>query len=160
MKNIIGKMSAVVCGVMMLLCGCGQSLRDGGSVEAVADSFSVCYFNWRFPEAVKFVDEASVKWLRYASSQVHQSDIDLLREKAAGATIEVEDVAWQGDSMALVRLKISDFLAMDTIGTAAHAVEQAWVVVPVGRNGGHDRWLVHLDELPKLIDSGGDNPGE
>ena len=59
---------------------------------AQVDSFAYYYYNWRFKDAMPYCTSTSEKWLKYASSNVHDVDIDTLRNQTEGASCEIEDV--------------------------------------------------------------------
>ena len=69
------------------LTGCQSHQGDEDQLENDIDSFATYYFNWQFPKTQKYCTQSSEPWLRYAASNVHQADVDLLRTKAENATI-------------------------------------------------------------------------
>ena len=66
------------------LTGCQSHQGDEDQLENDIDSFATYYFNWQFPKTQKYCTQSSEPWLRYAASNVHQADVDLLRTKAEG----------------------------------------------------------------------------
>lgn len=112
------------------------------------DSFATYYFNWHFEQSAKYCTLGSRAWLRYACSNVTQADLDLLHDKEEDATVEVEDVNFGEDEVsATVSLKVNNFYRMDTIGTAAHHIDEAHIQLPMVLNEG--KWQVLLCELPE-----------
>lgn len=72
------------------LTGCQSHQGDENQLENDIDSFATYYFNWQFPKTLKYCTQSSEPWLRYAASNVHQADVDLLRTKAEDATVEIK----------------------------------------------------------------------
>ena len=108
--NILG----TYLGLAIALVSCdGHGTRQ---LKREVDSFAVNYFNWQYHKAIKHVTPESEKWIRYAASQVHQADIDMLRQKDQSATCEIHDIDFDdNDSTAVAHVTIRDFLRMDTI---------------------------------------------
>lgn len=139
----MGKYAAL----LFCLCGCQPHERTESQLEANADSFATYYYNWHFEKAAKYCTPESGVWLRYASSNVHQADIDLLHAKPEDATIEINDICFGDDeTSATVRFHVSNFYQMDTIGKEAHLVKQADFKLPMAMHNG--KWKVVLRELP------------
>jgi hypothetical protein len=112
----------------MLLYSCGKTGEEQ-LVETV-DSFSNTYFNWQFHRAVAYCTPDSKRWLSYMASQVDQGDIDILRSQAKSAKAEVVRVnVLDGDSVARVEVKVSNFLSMDTIGAEGKIEEEARFII-------------------------------
>lgn len=111
------------------------------------DSFATYYYNWHFKQAARYCTPESEAWLRYAASNVHDADIDLLRQKNEDATVTIEDVDFQDDTLAIVKLNVKDFLQMDTIGKpASHADEATFRLSMVIHEG---KWKVRMGGLPQ-----------
>ncbi len=110
--------------------------------EAV-NGFSSAYFNWRFFEASKYVTPSSYRWLSYVSSQVNQTDVDSLRAMKGGATFKMGDIYYGGDgSSARVKVTVSNFLLMDSIGRPPRICSRGEFVIPLSFNG--EAWKVTL----------------
>mgnify|MGYP007000016486 CR=1 FL=1 len=77
--------------------GMWTSRRQRGPTEADVDSFANNYFNWHFPKAVKYCTQESERWLRYAASNVNETDVELLRQKPEDASIEITDIDFGDD---------------------------------------------------------------
>lgn len=130
----------------LLSTSCGSN--DGDELHNVVDSFATRYFNWQFPASVRFVTDDSKKWLSYAASQVTQEDVDSLRAMVEGAKIEIEEIEEEGDT-AKARVKVDDYLEMDTIGGTPRMVsEDTYILLLVRENG---IWKIHLNEQPRHI---------
>lgn len=113
-------------------------------------SFSQRYFNWQFQQAMPYVTPSSQQWLRYAASQVNQTDVDQLRSMVQGAECQIVDVEENTeDSTAISHVEVSGFLCMDTVGVGAHLVDKATYELKLRFQGG--KWLVNLEGLPKRV---------
>lgn len=124
--------------------GCQSHEGSKEQMENAIDSFATHYYNWHFAEALKYCTPTSERWLRYMASNVHEEDIDLLRSKEEDATIEINDIDFHDDEVtATARITISNFLQMDTIGQAAHLIEQATFPLQLEMQQG--KWKVNLD---------------
>ena len=127
--------------------GCHPHEGSESQLKEDVDSFATYYYNWHFEKAVKYCTPESEKWLRYAASNVHSADIDLLHAKQEDATIEIGDIDFMDDEVnATVKVCVKNFLQMDTIGKSAHLVKEATFVLPMAVHG--DKWKVDLDRMP------------
>lgn len=123
---------------------------DEAQLKETVDSFATNYYNWRFEAAKAYCTPESGRWLRYAASQVHQEDVDVLKAQAQGAKYEIQDIAYaDNDTTATISISVRDFLRMDTIGTVAHLTkEAAYTFTAVRRN---EKWKVALSSLPRAL---------
>lgn len=127
--------------------GCQPHEGSEDQLKADVDSFATLYFNWHFPQTFKYCTPQSEKWLRYAASNVHQADVDALREKADDATIEIQDIDFGDDEVtATVHVNVAHFLQMDTIGKAARLIDQATFQLHMEIHEG--KWKINLNTLP------------
>lgn len=134
---------------MLLFMACGTS-HEGKEeqLEEAVDSFATAYFNWHFHDAMPYCTPNSEIWLRYAASNVHQADVDTLRNMKEGASHEIGEITFSdsGDS-AIVSLQVKNFLQMDTIGTAGHLVDEALFNLSVVYS--NEKWKIDLKHFPK-----------
>ena len=129
------------------LTGCQSHQGDENQLENDIDSFATYYFNWQFPKTQKYCTQSSEPWLRYAASNVHQADVDLLRTKAEDATVEINDIDFSDDGAnATVSITVYNFLQMDSIGQDPQLIEQADFQLPMCMEKG--LWKIKLDKLP------------
>lgn len=140
MKNK-GPFYIFLCIIVAVLAGCGHD--EDEELGKQVDSFATAYFNWQFPRCRKYVTDSSQVWLRYLSSQVNEMDVDTLRARETGATVEIGTIDLDEDgSSATVAVTVCDVLMMDTIGHVGHLVDQQDYVIPVVRERG--KWKVRL----------------
>ena len=149
-KHIIAIGMAVVAITTSLytLTGCQSHEGSEEQLENNLDSFATYYYNWQFPKAVKFCTASSEPWLKYAASNVHEADVELLRNKAEDATVEINDIDFSDDGAnATVSITVYNFLQMDTIGQEAHLVEEADFHLPMRIENGV--WKIRMVNLPR-----------
>jgi len=133
--------------ILLGLSGCQPHEGSESQLKEDVDSFATYYYNWHFEKAAKYCTPESEVWLRYASSNVHQADIDLLHNKPEDAAIEINDIDFGDDEVsATVHLQVSDFFQMDSIGKEAHLIKQADFKLPMVLHEG--KWKVVLKDLP------------
>ena len=101
---------------------------------------------------MRFVTPESKKWMSYAASQVHEADIELLRQKEKIATYTLNDIDYhENDTTADARITVHNFLQMDTIGKACQLVEKAEFAIPLVYREQEDKWIVNLNGLPRPL---------
>lgn len=139
----------IPCLLVVLCSACHHSVGSEEQLKEDVDSFATYYYNWHFEKALKYCTPESEKWLRYASSNVQEEDVALLKAKEGDATIELQDITFasDNDTIATVSLVVYDVLTMKEIGRPAQIIDQATYTLPlVFRNG---KWLVRMEDLPR-----------
>lgn len=143
-------MKAILLFIIMLLSvsffvGCDQK-TDREKFESTIDSFAYYYFNSQYPHAIPYVTPESKKWLEYASSQITQADIDILRALPEGASYEIGVNSYhENDTTASVEIVANNVLVLDTIGGGGKIVPETKHAFELRKRKG--KWLVHLTEL-------------
>src|SRR5574344_1506204 len=140
-----------ICLLLMasLFAGCGNSPKGGeDSVETDVKAFADAYFNYEFPKAAKYCTPESERWLRYASSNVHQADVEVLRNAEEGASIKVDDIIYNDDdSTGYACITVNNYLRIDTIGKAGRMIDEGKFKLPmILRN---NKWTVRMEGLPR-----------
>ena len=134
--------------LVLVVASCEFHAGSSRQLKKEVDSFAVYYFNWQFYHAIRFVSPESEKWIRYAASQVHQADIDLLQQKDVPATCEINEISYDDEhNTAIAHVTIHDYLRMDTIGKAATIVDVAHFRIPLTYHAATDKWIVKINEL-------------
>lgn len=111
------------------------------------DSFANHYFNSRYIKAIPYCTPESEQWLLYASSQITQADIDLLKGLSEGASYETNVNSFHDtDTTASVEIVASNYFVIDTIGGAGRIEKEKSFVFELRKRGGV--WLIHLDHNP------------
>lgn len=130
-----------------MMSNCARHEGSESQLKEDVDSFATYYYNWHFEKASKYCTPESEPWLKYAASNVHDADIDLLKQKDEDATISIEDVDFQDDTLAIVKVNVKNFLQMDTIGKAARPVADATFHLSMVIH--EDKWKVRMEGLPQ-----------
>ncbi|HAT62742.1 MAG TPA: hypothetical protein DCS83_09430 [Prevotella sp.] len=116
-------------------------------LENDVDSFAQKYYNWQFEDALPYCTSDSKKWLQYAASNVHKADINLLRNKNQGASYEINDINYNnGDTTAIINIKVYNFLQMDTIGNSGRIIPSAVFLLKAVF---HHEWKIKMEGLPR-----------
>lgn len=149
LKHSMTMIGAIVYSLSILY-ACQSHEGSEKQLKEDVDSFATNYYNWHFKEATKYCTPESEKWLQYAASNVQQTDINQLRAKETDAAIEVQDIQYHGNGMsATIKLQVTNFLQMDTIGTEAHYIEKASFLLPIVLHDG--KWKIQLEKLPSKL---------
>ena len=146
-KNSFRMTAAAMAAGILFLTSCNGHAGSEKQLKECADSFATAYYDWHFSKALPYVTAGSQKWLRFAASQVHQKDVDILRGMESGAAHELGDITYTGDSTADVELNVSNYLGMDTLGRVGHIVKNGRFTIKMRYDGG--RWLVRMEGLPR-----------
>lgn len=116
-------------------------------IEQNVTAWADAYFNYHFDQASTLVTAESRQWLQYAASNVHEADVELLRQAEQGASITVNDIYQDNDTSAQATITVENYLRMDTIGNAGQMIPQATFIIPlVLRN---NRWMIRMVNLPR-----------
>ena len=121
--------------LLLVACVPSQSDTDEEAQEAAID-FAEAYFNYDFKTAAKHSTPESEKWLRYAASNVTQEVVDLYNAQERRATTEVDDFYWNNDTTATVVIRISHYVADDSIAAAPHIAEEGLFCLTIVRRDG------------------------
>ena len=126
---------------MFIFLSCNTDSEN--QVKEVANNFSSAYFNWKFADAAKYVSYTSRRWLVFVSSQVTQQDVDSLRAMTEGATLTIDNVSYENNgSQAKVKVIVSNYLLMDSIGIAPRVCQHGEYEIPLSYDG--KEWKVTL----------------
>lgn len=140
----------IVVALAMVSTSCQQHWTGNeATLEEKVDSFADSYFNWQFHKAIKHVTPESEKWIRYAASQVHQADLELLNTREERAEAEIKDIEQINDTTAKVRICVHNYMRMDTIGKAGRMIDEADFTLYARHKEGSKRWWIHLTSLPR-----------
>ena len=107
----INRLKCIAMGLLSLMVSCGQQGSERQLKENV-DSFATHYFNWQFEQAIPYCTPTSKVWLQFAASNVHSEDIDVLRNRDEGASIELGEIHdTDNDSIAYIDLIVRNYVA-------------------------------------------------
>ena len=116
--------------------------EDLAEVRNIAESFADLYFNWRYVEAMEYVDSSCIQKLRFVASQVTDNDLRFFLSKENAANVEVMQVVENSSDNITVTLLIENFLQKDTIGRPPVLREGQEISIQLARKDKHSPWLV------------------
>ena len=100
-------------------CSCStgnEENKDEQEIQALVDSFATQYYCWRFKDAARFSTEKQTQYLRFLSSNVHESDIKVLTSSSERPEFSLGEINITGET-ATVTLELSNIYQMDSLGT-------------------------------------------
>lgn len=121
--------------------------RKNQQLESCVDSFAQSYFRWRFSKAMNSCDTASYRWLSFVASQVTQADLNSLRDQKKDLTCSLGNTHFPNDSMAIVDVRVSNFLHMDSLGSVTFVEKETVYGIHATLHDGF--WKVSLRKIPK-----------
>ena len=136
-----------LCATFLLLSCDLRPSADEAAMQA-AVHWAEAYFNYDFHEAARYATDESGRWLQFAASNATEQQLQLLRNTAEGATVEVDDFfATANDTLRVVTLHVNHFVAPTALGDSARLTDEAlFQVTTVLRNG---EWKVRMEDLPR-----------
>jgi ketosteroid isomerase-like protein len=130
-----------------LMVGCNY-ISDEKDISATVEKFAEAYFNYDFETAMKLTTADSEKWLRYAASNIHQADVDVLRSQEEGASVSIDDITIDdGDTTASALVTVHNYMRLDTIGNAGRMISQAQFRLNMVMES--DKWRIKMEGLPR-----------
>lgn len=123
------------------------SCKERETVEIIherVDSFAVKYFNWQYPQCVKYVTPESKKFLEMLSTNVTENNVEMLRSFAEDATIYIDDIMLIDDNNAKASVTIHNYLAADSIGRDIKLHEEGSAELKLVRKA--EAWYVDMEE--------------
>lgn len=113
-------------------------------IQERVDSFAVHYFNWHYPQCVKYVTPESKKYIEMLASNVTENNVDMLRSMSEDAQVEINDIILTDDSNAKVFVTVHNYLAADTIGRDIKFHEEGTAELKLVRKA--DFWYVDMSD--------------
>ena len=98
--------------------------KDEQEIQSLVDSFATQYYCWRFKDAARFSTEEQTQYLRFLSSNVHESDIKILTSSSERPEFTLGKINIP-DETATVTLELSNIYQMDSLGTAPQLHKEA-----------------------------------
>ena len=113
------KTSFLALGILLLTSCLEQEPVPNAEARNRVQAFAEAYFNYDFQRAAELVTPESMKWLRFAASNITQQDIDMLNAQETPTVVDVTDY-WQapGDSMGTATVEVTDYLQKKARGYA------------------------------------------
>ena len=133
--------------LVALSCGDKRSAEDEIAGQCVG-KFAEAYFNYNLPEALKYCTADSRKWIRFAASNISDSELDTLRARTDRAKVEIMEIKRDGNNNGgTAVVKVSDFMSYGEIGRPHTIVPQAWCELAFVVEDG--KCLVRMEGLPQ-----------
>ena len=142
------KTSLLTVGIL-LLTACHQQENDPyAEARQRVQDFAEAYFNYDYQRAAELITPESMKYLRFAASNITQQDIDTLNAQEMPTAVEVTDY-WQapGDSTGTATVEVTDYLQKTTIGGGMELVDEATFQLTVVEREG--MYYVKMEGLPR-----------
>lgn len=134
--------------ISSILCACSE--RGGEEDDVIistVNGFAIAYFNYDFQEALSYVTPESVKWLRFAASNVLDSEVEILKTQRERTTHDVGEITYTSDTTAVVECKVCNVLVRDTFGCPGRIVNETSFSLNVVKYNG--QWRVRMEDLPR-----------
>ena len=135
---------------MLLSYSCDRMTHPSSSsdAESVAEQFCVSYFSLHYAEAMTYCTDDSKKWLRFAASNIHESDLETLRADEDGVSVSVIDMQTSpADSTGSATVRVRNYLSADLIDGPATMVEEGFFHIDLVKQSG--QWTVRMAGLPR-----------
>lgn len=126
---------------LLLLSACNGS-EQMEMVKQQAQLFAESYFNLQFEKAAQCCTPSSQQWIAFHVSNLTQADVDLYNERQLTALCSVDEVTFQSDNEAIVRITMHDFLAADSIGVRATTKAEGSFQISLKKD--NEQWLVSM----------------
>ena len=142
------KTSFLALGILLLTSCIEQEPVPNAEVRNRVQAFAEAYFNYDFLRAAELVTPESMKWLRFAASNITQQDIDILNAQEMPTVVDVTDY-WQapGDSTGTATVEVTDYLQKRTVGGSMQLVDEATFQLSVVEREGV--YYVRMEGLPR-----------
>ena len=142
------KTSFLALGILLLTSCIEQEPVPNAEARNRVQAFAEAYFNYDFQRAAELVTPESMKWLRFAASNITQQDIDMLNAQEMPTVVDVTDY-WQapGDSTGTATVEVTDYLQKKTVGGSMQLVDEATFQLSVVEREGV--YYVRMEGLPR-----------
>lgn len=99
--------------------------KDELEISAVTDSFACHYYCWKFKDAAAFSSSDFQKQLKFLSSNVNASDIEILKNSTETPEFSIDAIHITDNENADVLLNLNNIYVMDSIGSKPLLLENA-----------------------------------
>ena len=138
----------VIAGILLLTACQEREPMPDAKARSRVQSFAEAYFNYDFQRAGELITPESMKWLRFAASNITQQDIDQLNAQEVPTEVAVTDY-WRaaGDSVGTATVEVTDYLQKTAIDSAMQLVDEATFQLTVVERQGE--YYVRMEGLPR-----------
>ncbi len=133
-------------GLFLLLCpSCDRATHSSSSsgAENVVENFCESYFSLHFADAMTYCTESSKKWLTFAASNIHESDLEVLRSSDSDLSVRVMELqAAPTDSTGFAMVRVRNYLCADRIDAPSTIAEEGFFRIDLEKHAG--KWQVRM----------------
>ncbi len=115
--NRITKIITLAIALLPTLWACSNNDKEEESVARSAHKFAYNFFNFRYVDAMEYVNADSKRVLEFCASNMSRRIIDSLKNVTDTPSIAIENVEIKNDSEAECHIKVSNEINFDTIGS-------------------------------------------
>lgn len=128
-----------------ILFSCGVTHTSGNDqLNSEVDDFAISYFNYNYKEAIRHCTPESKKWIIYNASNIHNADINILRNSKEGASIVINDYEiHDNDTTGCALITVYNYMQLDTIGKSGRIIKQADFRLPVVLR--NNKWTIKME---------------
>jgi hypothetical protein len=123
-------------------CSCStgnEENKDEQEIQTLVDSFATQYYCWRFKDAARFSTEKQTQYLRFLSSNVHESDIKILTSSSERPEFTLGEISITGETATAI-LELSNIYQIDSLGIAPQLYKEATHHLHLAKENG--QWKV------------------
>lgn len=124
-----------------------QSAEEEKETSIVVQNFAETFFNYDFGSAKQWTTPESMKWIKFAASNISQADLDIINTMNVAARCETSDVVLNNDTMAVAHISLLHATWIDKTEKNVRTDNGSVSLYLRKRNG---LWRVHLTEIPKI----------
>ena len=139
------KTSFLALGILLLTSCLEQEPVPNAEARNRVQAFAEAYFNYDFQRAAELVTPESMKWLRFAASNITEQQLQLLQQHEVKVEADMSD--YVNDTMQVVTLKVNNYLAPTPLGGEPTIKEQGTFRITLVKRD--NKWKVRMEGLPR-----------
>ena len=133
---------------LALLASCSGNDKEKEAATRCARDFACDFFNFRYVDAVKYVDNGSRRVLEFCASNMSEKIIDSLKNIVDTPSVSVEEAEIAGNGEAECKVTVEDEITVDTIGgLPARSKKESTYKFKLVKEG--NAWKVRMAKLPR-----------
>lgn len=129
-----------------MVASCGLN-KEEEEIENVALRFSQCFFECKYKEAASLCTHQSEKWIKFAATNISDSDLVVFNQSQAIPQYSVTDVNVIDDSTVSVKVEVENYLSAQSIDHKACIKPQGMYTITLRKQTG--TWKVDLSCVPQ-----------
>lgn len=145
-----------LCSMLIMMClsifslSCERQEKRPSQDNAITavEHFCAAYFNLQFEDALNYCTPESQKWISFAASNISEEDLEVLRNRDGGTSIEVTEIdARDTDSIGHATVKAGNYLSIEKIDDKAYIADEGIFHFDLVKRDG--KWKVRMAGLPR-----------